>query len=75
MIIDGGPAFARPLSETATDYIPDQIGMSLRDWFAGLALQGLLAADVHDTIASGTVQRSAYNIANAMIEERLNEHN
>lgn len=32
-INDGGPAFARQ----------DWAGMSLREWFAGMALQGLMA--------------------------------
>lgn len=43
---DGGPAFPAPMSQqTASnqDCAPYQGGMSLRDWFAGQALAGLLA--------------------------------
>lgn len=40
-IKDGGPAF--PVGDQSTH--PLLIGMSLRDWFAGMALQGMLAAD------------------------------
>lgn len=36
---DGGQAFPRPASE----YNSWTDGMSLRDWFAGMALQGRLA--------------------------------
>ncbi len=45
---DGGPAFPRPESHrqweggTVTTYY-DQEGMTLRDWFAGQALIGLLS--------------------------------
>ena len=46
-IDDGGPAFPRlPLHpENITQGVPDfgSYGMSLRAWFAGLAMQGLLA--------------------------------
>jgi hypothetical protein len=45
---DGGPAFPRPAS-IGNDYVTGesgvvvdpQMGMSLRDWFAGMAMQGL----------------------------------
>ena len=46
---DGGPAFPRVFSATMRGYsakveqeFPAQSGMSLRDWFAGQALTGLL---------------------------------
>lgn len=42
---DGGPAF--PVPETSLDsagvFSASNQGMSLRDWFAGMALQGLLS--------------------------------
>ena len=45
-IIDGGPAF--PRSEGSSDARrspkPNQADMSLRDWFAGQALVGILSA-------------------------------
>jgi len=40
-INDGGPAFPVP-----TDPLnPGTNGMSLRDWFAGMAMQGMLSND------------------------------
>jgi hypothetical protein len=50
---DGGPAFPRsgfeasPEVSCKCDTLP-QAGMSLRDWFAGQALIGLLAAETKD---------------------------
>lgn len=49
---DGGPAFPRPISEDrrhgdlpdGNEMIPEQPGMSLRQWYAGQALMGYLAA-------------------------------
>jgi len=43
-------------------------GISLRDYFAAAALQGLLAADEHSTIAS--VAKLAYTAADEMLEVR-----
>lgn len=45
---DGGPAFPRPAStdehEGPCNVYQDQQGMTLRDYFAAKALQGLLAS-------------------------------
>lgn len=65
---DGGPAF--PVTEAP--YSPNNHGMSLRDWFAGQALAGLLAQ------SSGTAFGSdhsigalwAYQMADAMLAAR-----
>jgi hypothetical protein len=48
---DGGPAFPRPAHTTdrAVDWVEvscELVGMSLRDWFAGRAMQGL----IHDIL-------------------------
>lgn len=47
-------------------------GMTLRDWFAGMALQGMLAASqgvsFKDPFTSGP--RDAYKFADAMLEAR-----
>jgi uncharacterized protein YodC (DUF2158 family) len=64
---DGGPAF--PIEMTATPYAP---GMSLRDWFAGQALAGGMAAIGQD---SGPVRWDAfaadcYRAADAMLAAR-----
>ena len=73
---DGGPAFPRAASEyTKNGTLPDgndaidaQSGMSLRDWFAGMALQGMLAR--HDSVPYQEVAQWAYSYASAMLEER-----
>ena len=43
-------------------------GLDLRDWFAGHALQGLLASDVRDTMESFIVR--SYVLADAMMKQR-----
>lgn len=71
---DGGPAFPRP--STQNPYGPDgppdwgNVGMSLRDWFAGMALSCLMhshdgACFTHDQLAG-----RAYSMADAMLAER-----
>ena len=79
-INDGGPAFpteARTLFPTnKASFWCD--GMSLRDWFAGMALQGLLSNfdlfdDEDSTLSTkyeGNAVRMAYAIANEMLKER-----
>jgi hypothetical protein len=47
-------------------------GMELRDWFAGKALAGILAADRFDGAAYDLLTEDAYKIANAMMEARKN---
>lgn len=77
-IKDGGPAF--PI---VADGGPDsglhpeiQYGMSLRDFFAGMAMQGILAAnaqtheEVTDQNVDYVVAREAYRSADAMLAER-----
>lgn len=59
---DGGPAF--PTQNTSEGYR----GMSLRDWFAGQALAGCVAAD--DESPVGRIAADAYAFADAMIAER-----
>lgn len=70
---DGGPAFPRPASEDATygtladgnSVVREQDGMTLRDYFAGQALTGLLA---ERSIPAPSVATRAYEYADAMIE-------
>lgn len=66
---DGGPAFPSVLysHERAENWSTD--GMSLRDWFAGQALVGLMANN--DTSANpGAYARLAYEQADAMLAAR-----
>lgn len=71
---DGGPAF--PLFTPAGQYAPRaESGMSLRDWFAGQALAGLIAC--HTGLEAppddGYAAESAYDYADAMLVERAKE--
>ena len=69
-INDGGPAFARSATKGTSGIIirDAQTGMSLRDYFAGQALAGLLA----DSNASSrsVYATDAYDLADAMLAAR-----
>ena len=59
-INDGWPAFPR----SATDHCHSQEGMTLRDYFAGKAIEALIVRGWGLEAASG----KAYEIADAMIK-------
>jgi hypothetical protein len=59
----GGPAFPVMLPEAKIVYT----GMTIRDWFAGMALQGL-SRDIEDEVKAA---RWCYGMADAMLKERL----
>ena len=78
---DGGDAFPRVQQDSDADWrgpVYSSGGMSLRDWFAGQALAGLLAAygshakkDSDGALRiSVTVTKAAYDAADAMLSER-----
>lgn len=48
-------------------------GMELRDWFAGMALQGIMSAKMG--YSPWEAAKWAYGYADAMIEERNKEQN
>lgn len=73
---DGGSAFPKqPIHHfpDGSSVVSEQGGMSLHDWFAGHALTGLLATEVHSqwnaSIPMSAAAR-AYAIADAMLAER-----
>ena len=74
-INDGGPAFPVPAETYPNgDYQWGTFGMSLRDWFAGRALTGILA---HSTTCNDQAWKSdacaagwSYSLADAMIAAR-----
>ena len=47
----------------------DEPGMTLRQWYAGQALAGLLAADVRNEWKASTVAPRAVTMADALIAE------
>jgi len=61
---DGGPAFPND----GPDFRSNFTGMSLRDWFAGQAVTGLLSTG--DFATWGEVAEDAYAFADAMLAER-----
>lgn len=72
---DGGPAF--PVTYPAVER-----GLSLRDWFAGKALQSLVVCNLASMLkacnndineAREVIVHSAYKLADAMLEEREKE--
>jgi len=66
---DGGPAFPR----SGDSFHSAVEGMSLRDWFAGQVLTGLMATAAEMTHASrkpDVIATDCYKIADAMIAER-----
>lgn len=73
---DGGPAFPITAEQSSSGMIP-MPGMSLRDYFAGLAMQGLIASGAdanrgHDGYMV-TVAKLAFRYADAMLAERDKE--
>lgn len=69
MITDGGPAFPFYCTDMHNAGSP---GMTLRDWFAGMALQWLVPADDADCYAKQA--KLAYEQADAMIAARAKEN-
>jgi len=67
---DGGPAF--PCDYNMSTFQHDHNGMTLRDYFAGQAMQGLLASDF-DFEKFAHIAEDAYAIADAMLLARDQE--
>lgn len=72
-INNGGPAFPRPYFEHPTngEHSLAQEGMSLRDYFAGQALGGIIASEGESRIPSDIVAKRAYELADAMLTARV----
>lgn len=72
----GGPAFPVPGMTTEDVYgnrevIPAKGGMSLRDYFAAKAMQGMFAADTDSSVIPPAKKAQyAYEAADAMLEAR-----
>lgn len=78
---NGGPAFPRILgANTGTDTVKfvEGSGMSLRDWFAGMAISGFTSAQDRGGIWQSVgcekeIAHHCFRIADAMLKERENE--
>jgi hypothetical protein len=72
---DGGGAFPQTSMARVTEHV-FETGMTLRDYFAARALQGMIASgvrsfDVHDSDTNPRyAARRAYEVADAMLAER-----
>ena len=76
-INNGGPVFPEPsvylCARCRQGMEPDDFkSMSLRDWYAGQALKGLLLADAQYCLCKTEIgfAEKAYKLADAMIAER-----
>lgn len=83
-IKDGGPAFPVPMFTRQSDGQPMSAGeffeggngLSLRDWFAGMALNAIVSkspfeqCDIDETHHEEMAARGAYGYADAMIAAR-----
>lgn len=76
---DGGPAFPRPFSKDGDTEAWSQEGISVRDYFAGQALTGMIAEGMFasalsqegDTPAAfGRMAEDCYGFADAMLTAR-----
>jgi small ligand-binding sensory domain FIST len=65
---NGGPAFPRASNRPYGDHGYD--GMTLRDYFAAKALQGMCAADGEFSQVAARLAEWAYEYADAMLAER-----
>lgn len=69
-IDDGGPAFPRTVQRW-NDSFENVAGMSLRDWFAGQAIAGMLAKDPRIAPSYfAVIADQAYKLADAMLTTR-----
>jgi hypothetical protein len=67
-INDGGPAFPNVPSDPL--YQSWDQGMSLRDWFAGQALAGLVFHNDYGAVSDQDIAKGAYKFADAMLASR-----
>lgn len=65
---NGGPAFPT----TAYDHGVDSPGMTLRDWFAGQAVIGIMACHANEgfSLQPENCARWAFDVADAMLKAR-----
>lgn len=61
------------VGEYTSHIIPAQNGLTKREWFAGMALQGILFADWKDRASEQDLGKWAFEIADNMIKESKKE--
>lgn len=70
---DGGAAFPHVEHNDDGSYYQGHVGMSLRQWFAGQAMAGLLANN-HRYEYDDEYTKKAFMLADAMLKEREKEY-
>lgn len=73
MNADGGPAFPVPpygTGDPRDGMTPSRDGMSLRDWFAGKALAGLMAGYQSGPMGIDACAQTSIDLADAMLRAR-----
>ena len=68
MTNDGGPAYPVTITDRSGQIAATQCGMTLRDYFAAAAMQGLLA---YGNSVSDTTVRESFLMADLMLEKRM----
>ena len=71
-INDGGPAFPNPGHDNGPGNYRSHpaVGMTLRDYFAAKAMQGMLSTDRFGAASEKTIADWAYEQADAMLRAR-----
>jgi len=67
MKTDGGPAFPVVFGDSAYS------GMTLRQWYAGMAMQGILSSDIPNEIREAQVVGWAWSMADVMLAQEADE--
>ena len=65
---NGGPAFPVTVTDKSGQIAPTETGMSLRDYFAAKAMQGLCACP--DCVNFKSIASDSYKQADAMLKAR-----
>jgi hypothetical protein len=67
---DGGPAFPQHGFDPVAERFTSQGGMTLRDWFAGMAMQAYINRPEATQVQDRMIAECAYDMADAMLAER-----
>ena len=59
-----------PAFPTGTGVTPYNSGMTLRDYFAAQAMQGIFASDPVSTMTNERIAKESYDLADAMLKAR-----
>lgn len=66
----GGPAFPTENQHQSANHLWHYEGMTLRDYFAAKAMQGMLAENGGGAVGNDKLAEFAYHLADAMIKAR-----